>query len=74
MGTVQQVPLSLMAKLPLEFKQAGMEAHAGFDALATAAEGGEPTDLLLARLGERLDNCVACHRTYRLETAPEVGK
>jgi cytochrome c556 len=74
MATVQQVPLSLMAKLPLDFKQTGMETHVGFDALAAAADGGETTDTLLARLGDRLDNCVACHSAYRLAPEPEAGK
>ena len=31
---------ALLAKLPLDFKQAGMNMHAGFDQLAAAARGG----------------------------------
>jgi hypothetical protein len=66
-----QVPASLMAKLPLGFKQLGHGAHQGFDEIVVGAESGEPVDLLLVRLGERLNNCVACHATYRLEVAAE---
>lgn len=62
-----QVPAALMGKLPLGFKQLGHTAHQGFDEIVVGAESGEPEDLLLARLGERLNNCVACHATYRLE-------
>ena len=62
-----QVPASLMAKLPLGFKQLGHAAHQGFDEIVVGAESGEPEDLLLARLGERLNNCVACHASYRLD-------
>ena len=62
-----QVPASLMAKLPLTFKQLGHSAHSGFDEIVVGAESGEPEDMLLGRLGERLKNCVACHATYRLE-------
>jgi hypothetical protein len=64
-----QVPTGLMAKLPLGFKQHGHTAHQGFDEIVVGAESGEPEDMLLARLGERLNNCVACHATYRLEAA-----
>jgi len=64
-----QVPASLMGKLPLGFKQLGHTAHQGFDEIVVGAESGEPEDMLLARLGERLNNCVACHATYRLEAA-----
>lgn len=64
-----QVPAGLMAKLPLGFKQLGHAAHQGFDEIIVGADSGEPGDLLLARLGERLNNCVACHATYRLEVA-----
>lgn len=64
-----QVPAGLMGKLPLGFKQLGHTAHQGFDEIVVGAESGEPGDMLLARLGERLNNCVACHATYRLEAA-----
>lgn len=66
-----QVPAGLMAKLPLGFKQLGHGAHQGFDEIIVGAESGEPEDLLLTRLGERLNNCVACHATYRLESAAD---
>jgi hypothetical protein len=61
------VPPSLMAKLPLQFKQLGNAAHQGFDEIVVGAESGEPEELLLVRLGERLNNCIACHATFRLE-------
>lgn len=62
-----QVPATLMAKLPLQFKQMGMAAHQGFDEIVVGAESGEPEEMLLTRLGERLSNCVACHATFRLQ-------
>jgi len=64
-----QVPAGLMGKLPLGFKQLGHGAHQGFDEIVVGAESDEPEELLLARLGKRLKNCVACHATYRLEAA-----
>ena len=66
-ATAAQVPAGLMAKLPLGFKQLGHDAHLGFDEITVGAENDEPGELLLVRLGERLNNCVACHATYRLD-------
>ena len=64
------VPMSLMAKLPLEFKGMGMAMHKGFDELAAAAERGEATDKLLVRLTGQLNQCVACHQGYRIDVTP----
>jgi len=70
-ASTQHVPMSLMAKLPLAFKQMGQVSHRGFDEIALRAESGEPEELLLERLGERLKNCIACHAAFRL---PEAEK
>ena len=64
------VPMSLMAKLPLEFKGMGMAMHKGFDELAAAAERGEATDKLLVRLTGQLNQCVGCHQGYRIDMTP----
>ena len=63
----QGVPGSLMGKLPLEFKQLGLNTHEKFDLLALDAEQLEDETHSLAQLGELMQNCVACHATYRLE-------
>ena len=61
------VPGSLMGKLPLAFKQLGRDTHEKFDLLALDAEQLEDENHSLAQLGVLLQNCVACHATYRLE-------
>lgn len=68
----QNVPGSLMGKLPLEFKQLGRDTHEKFDLLALDAEQLEDENHSLSQLGVLMQNCVACHATYRLEavTAP----
>lgn len=63
----QDVPGSLMGKLPLEFKQLGLDTHAQFDLLALDAEQLEDENHSLVQLGSLMQNCVACHATYRLE-------
>lgn len=66
----QQVPAALMAKLPLEFKQLGMSVHSGFDELSVAVVQEEPPEMILARLSDQMNRCVACHARYRLEAKP----
>ena len=61
-----RVPASVKAKLPLGFKRLGNTVRQGFDEIVVGAESAEPTDFLLARLGDQLDNCVGCHAAYRL--------
>jgi hypothetical protein len=63
-----QAPAGLMAKLPLEFKQAGMAMHAGFDDFAKAAARGENPSALYGLLASELGACVGCHESYRIET------
>ncbi|RRQ21728.1 hypothetical protein D6C00_07030 [Thiohalobacter thiocyanaticus] len=63
----QQVPVPLMGKLPLAFKQLGLDTHQQFDQLALDAEQlGDPAHSL-QQLGRLMQNCVACHAAYRLE-------
>ncbi len=68
------VPVSLMAKLPLAFKQMGQVTHRDFDEIALRAESGEPEEMLLERFGERLKNCIACHATFRLPETVETPR
>ena len=67
----QAVPGSLMGKLPLEFKQLGLDTHEKFDLLALDAEQLEDEEHALSQLGELMQNCVACHAAYRLEAAKD---
>lgn len=64
----QQVPTAFMGKLPLAFKQLGLDTHQQFDQLALDAEQlGDPAHSL-QQLGRLMQNCVACHAAYRIET------
>lgn len=72
MGTARShdVPLTLMAKLPLEFKSLAFGVHRGFDTIAVDAEGiGKPAHTL-GQLSEVLQKCVACHATYEVKETP----
>lgn len=69
MGAQQNVPISLMGKLPLPFKKLGRDTHLKFDALALdAKELGDPTHTL-EQLSELMQNCVACHAIYQINSS-----
>lgn len=62
-----EVPTSLVGKLPLAFKKLGFATHTKFDELAQDAQDMEDKEQTLKLLAELMQNCVACHSTYRLE-------
>ena len=64
----QDVPVSLMKKLPLEFKKLGMETHKAFDQLAMDANDLSDKKHTLEQLGTLMQNCVACHAVYRIDS------
>lgn len=64
----QDVPGSLIGKLPLAFKQLGFDTHAKFDLLALDAEQMGDPDHTLSQLNTLLQNCVSCHAAYRIDT------
>jgi mono/diheme cytochrome c family protein len=71
MSGANHVPMSLRMKFPMAFKQMGQATHVGFDTLANdAAEMGDAGQAM-KQLGETLQNCNACHASYRLEIKPK---
>jgi cytochrome c556 len=63
----QQVPASVMEKLPAEFKRLGLDTHQRFDRLAMDVEELDDTAPAEGQLPALLQNCVACHAAYRLD-------
>ncbi len=64
----QAVPGSLVGKLPLEFKKLGFDTHRKFDQLAMDADDlGDPGHSL-EQLSQLMQNCVACHAAYRIDS------
>ena len=73
MAAAHEVPAPLRRKLPVEFRQLGSKTHQAFDDLARDAESlGDPKHSLL-QLADILQNCVACHASFRF-TAEHVPK
>jgi len=59
-------PKSLVAKLPLAFKKLGSDTHRKFDELAQDAEDLGDSQYALEQLSTLMNNCVACHATYKI--------
>jgi hypothetical protein len=69
-GMVMAVDPHLVELLPAAFVELGMATHRGFDALADQLEQGADQGTALAELGTLMQNCNACHATYRADEAP----
>jgi hypothetical protein len=66
MGMAADVEPTIMAKLPLSFKQLGMSIHKDMDTLADAIAEGATTQEIVRRLSDMTARCTACHEMYRL--------
>ena len=65
MAMAADVNPSLMAKLPLPFKQMGMSIHYDMDALAEGIVQKETQQQILQRLSRMTARCTTCHDMYR---------
>ena len=66
-AAANEVPASLMAKLPLEFKQLGFDTHSKFDQLALDASQLGDGEHTLRQMSTLLNNCLVCHQMYRID-------
>jgi hypothetical protein len=66
MAMAADVNPALMGKLPLDFKNMGMGVHKEFDTLADLVKGKKDSQLVIKKIGEITQSCVACHAVYRL--------
>ena len=58
-------PVTLMAKLPMEFRQLGFTTHSAFDEIASKAEAGEK-QAIITLLASTTQNCVNCHNRFAI--------
>jgi len=70
----QGVPLDMMKALPLSFKKLGMSTHKKFDEMAAHAEQGASNEELLIELSQLMNNCVACHAAYQIQSRESPAK
>lgn len=69
MAAAADVNPTLMAKLPIEFKQLGLGLHRDMDDIAKAAESGKPVPELLKMTSSTLAKCVSCHAAWQIKAA-----
>ncbi len=67
-GNKHGAPVTLMAKLPPEFRKLGFGVHSQFDEIALKAQAGEK-DQLLSLLSNTLKSCNSCHETFTVSLA-----
>jgi hypothetical protein len=65
---LSEIPPGMKAKETPAWTAMMGGARKGFDDLAEAAQAGAPVATLTGMLGATMQNCVACHQTYRLVT------
>ncbi|MBS0327225.1 MAG: hypothetical protein JSS46_11870 [Proteobacteria bacterium] len=72
-AAAHNAPVTMLGKLPLEFKRLAFGVHGGFDQLATDAANGAPREQSLKELSTILGGCVACHASYQA-AAPAASR
>jgi len=65
MVMMQELPAPIRMKFPATFGQMGMASHKAFDQIAMKAKTTKDPAPILKQLSEGMQNCVACHATYR---------
>jgi hypothetical protein len=65
MGMMRGVSPQIRMKFPPTFRQMGMASHAAFDRIAAETESVKDPAPVLNLLSEGMQNCIACHATYR---------
>lgn len=70
MSAEAETPGSLFRKLPVEMKALGFDTRRKFDDIAADAGRFKDSNRIVAQLSVAMNNCIACHETYRfVETA-----
>lgn len=67
---VNAVPQGLVRSLPYEFKQMGFQTHELFDVMSKMAKEKYDRQQIQVKMNELLNNCVACHKTYKITAEP----
>lgn len=65
MGAEADTPGSLFRKLPVEMKALGFDTRRQFDDIAADAGQFKDSNRIVTKLSVAMNNCIACHETYR---------
>lgn len=71
MDAEADTPGSLFRKIPADMKVLGFGTRKKFDGIAADAAQFKDSSRTVTKLSEAMNNCIACHATYRfVETQP----
>ncbi len=65
-SVIAHAPKGLLSALPIGFKQLGFATHDIFDEIAKTANKDFSPKQSQEQLNKLLNNCIACHRSYKL--------
>lgn len=71
MSAEAETPGSLFRKLPVEMKALGFDTRKKFDDIAADAEKFKDSNRSVSKLSAAMNNCIACHATYRFVEAAQ---
>ncbi len=72
MVAVENESITMAAKLPLELKTMGYDAHRAMDTLGEMAANGESGEAIIETLAGAMSLCTTCHATYRFVAEEEI--
>ena len=70
-SVIDHAPAGFLKKLPMGFKQLGFATHDIFDEIAVSAGQHFNATESQEQLNKLLNNCIACHRSYKITTITE---
>ncbi len=68
---IDHAPKGMMASLPIGFKKLGFATHDLFDEIADSIHVNKNFSQTHSQLGKLLNNCVACHKAYKIQVVLE---
>ena len=67
-ASIDQTPARLLKLSPLACKQMGFQGHDLFQAIADSAAINYNPETTNKQMAQLTNNCIACHRTYKVES------
>jgi len=68
---IDHAPKGMLASLPLGFKKLGFATHDLFDEIADSIHINKNFNQTHSQLSKLLNNCVACHKAYKIQVVLE---
>lgn len=68
-SVVAQAPPGMMKALPIGFKKLGFATHDLFDVISQTTSDNYSPDTAREQMASLLNNCVVCHRNYKIEVS-----